>query len=194
MEICMNENSHNEGNQSASAGSESQDSAVEILRADVERWKSLSRQNEKSWNEARTELSRIKEASTTDAEKAVEAAREEARSTALAEVSPRLVEAELRAQAATTGVQLPPTQHLDVKSFLGADGSPNVETIQAFVAGLPQPAKTPLYAQDIGLGPRGEGGYAAGQISRDTLSRMSREEISAARKAGRLDSLMNGNL
>jgi hypothetical protein len=168
---------------------------VEQLQADVERWKALSRQNEKNYNDARTELSQLKEASMTDAEKALEKAREEARNAALSEVGSRLVEAELRVQAATAGVNLPPAEFLNVQRFIGADGSPDSAAIQTFVSSLPQPSKAPDFAQGIGLGRQGDsGGYAAGQLGRDALSRMSPQDIAAARKAGKLDALMRGDL
>lgn len=194
----MDDTTKNEQNpqQQAPAGTEAPKApTLEELQADVERWKALSRQNEKNYNEARTELSQLKEASMTDAEKAIEKAKEEARNAALSEVGSRLVEAELRVQAATAGVALPPAEFLNVKRFIGADGSPDSAAIQTFVSSLPQPSKAPDFAQGIGLGRQGDSGsYAAGQIGRDALSRMSPQEISAARKAGKLDALMRGDL
>ncbi|MGN7135811.1 hypothetical protein [Streptomyces pseudogriseolus] len=179
----------------APAGTEQKPPTLEELQADVERWKALSRQNEKNYNEARTELSKLKEASMTDAEKAIEKAKEEARNAALSEVGSRLVEAELRVQAATAGVTLPPAEFLNVQRFLTADGSPDSAAIQTFVSSLPKPSKAPEFAQGIGLGRQGDSGsYAAGQIGRDALSRMSPSEIMAARKAGKLDALMRGDL
>ncbi|MFB7027176.1 MULTISPECIES: hypothetical protein [unclassified Streptomyces] len=185
-----------ENNQKAPAGTEPQKApTVEELQADVERWKSLSRQNEKNFNDARTELSKLKEASMTDAEKALEKAREEARNAALSEVGSRLVDAELRVQAATAGVTLPPAEFLNVSRFISADGSPDAAAIQSFVSSLPQPSQTPAFAQGIGLGRQGDsGGYAAGQLGRDALSRMSPQEIAVARKKGQLDALMRGDL
>ncbi|MGI5196940.1 hypothetical protein ACQEVY_25435 [Streptomyces sp. CA-288835] len=168
---------------------------VAALQADVERWKALSRQNEKNYNEARTELSSLKEAQMTDAEKAIEAARTEARNAALSEVGSRLVDAELRVQAATAGVTLPPAEYLNTTAFVGADGAVNTDAIKAFVSSLPKPSNSPEFAQGIGLGRQGDSGsYAAGQIGRDALSRMSPQEIAAARKAGKLDALMKGDL
>ncbi|MBT2609879.1 hypothetical protein J7I97_16765 [Streptomyces sp. ISL-87] len=168
---------------------------IESLTADVERWKTLSRQNERNYNDSRTELASLKEASMTDAEKAIEAARAEARNAALSEVGTRLVDAELRVQAATAGVTLPSPEFLNTNAFLGADGAVNTEAITAFVSSLPQPSNTPDFAQGIGLGRQGDtGSYAAGQISRDALSRMSPQDIATARKAGKLDALMRGDL
>ncbi|MEU6704731.1 hypothetical protein [Streptomyces wuyuanensis] len=167
---------------------------VAALQADVEKWKALSRQNEKNWNDARSELAEIQKASMTDAEKAIEQARTEARNAALSEVGTRLVDAELRVQAATAGVTLPSSEYLNLSRFVGADGSPDTEQIKAFVSGLPQPNKAPEFAQGIGLGRQSDPGSQAGQIGRDELSRMSPQEITAARKAGKLDALMRGDL
>ncbi|MGW6597904.1 hypothetical protein [Streptomyces sp. NPDC055036] len=167
---------------------------VASLQADVERWKALSRQNEKNYNEARTELTQLQQASMSDADKAIETAKQEARNAALAEVGTRLVEAELRAQAATSGVTLPGAEFLNLSRFVGSDGSPDSTQIQAFVSSLPKPSTAPAFAQGIGLGRQGDSGYAAGQIGRDALSSMSPSEINDARKSGKLDALMKGDL
>ncbi|MFF5371344.1 hypothetical protein [Streptomyces sp. NPDC013187] len=168
---------------------------AETLQAEVEKWKNLSRTNEKRWNDTSAELQKLKDASMTDAEKAIEKAKEEARNAALSEVGTRLVDAELRVQAATAGVTLPRPEFLNTSAFLGTDGVVNTEAIKAFVESLPKPSNSPEFAQGIGLGRQGDSGsYAAGQIGRDALSRMSPQEISAARKAGKLDALMKGDL
>lgn len=164
------------------------------LQAEVDKWKNLSRQNEKNYNEARTELAGLKQSSMTDAEKAIEAAKTEARNAALSEVGERLVSAELRVQAATAGVTLPGAEFLNLRAFVGTDGSPNADQIKTFVASLPKPSTSPEFAQGIGLGRQSDASYAAGQIGRDALSRMSPAEINAARKAGKLDALMKGDL
>ncbi|MDQ1016687.1 hypothetical protein [Streptomyces afghaniensis] len=192
----MDDTTQSENIQQAPAGTEAPKApTVEELQADVERWKTLSRQNEKNYNEARTELSKLQEASMTDAEKAIEKAKDEARNAALSEVGTRLVDAELRVQAATAGVTLPRPEFLNTSAFLGTDGVVNTEAIKAFVESLPKPSNAPEFAQGIGLGRQGDSGsYAAGQIGRDALSRMSPQEISAARKAGKLDALMKGDL
>ncbi|MFF1636009.1 hypothetical protein [Leifsonia sp. NPDC058248] len=190
----MDDTTQDQTDQQKPAGQEGTPT-VESLMADVERWKTLSRQNEKNYNETRTELASLKEASMSDAEKAIEAARTEARNAALSEVGTRLVDAELRVQAATAGVTLPKPEFLNTSAFLGADGAVNTEAITAFVSSLPQPSNAPEFAQGIGLGRQGDSGsYAAGQIDRDALSRMSPQEIAAARKAGKLDALMRGDL
>jgi hypothetical protein len=91
-------------------------------------------------------------------------------------------------------VTLPPAEFLNTSRFVGADGSPDSAAITAFISSLPQPSKAPDFAQGIGLGRQSENGANAGQLGRDDLSRMSRQEINAARKAGKLDALMRGDI
>jgi len=165
---------------------------LEDLQREVEKWKHLSRQNERNYNEARTELAKLREASMTEAEKALEQAKEQARSAALAEVGTRLVESELRAAAVTAGVQLPPFEFINTAPLVGSDGLPNSEQIKAFVESLPKPATGPEYSQDLGLGRQGSA--LAGQLRRADLANMTPAEIVKARNEGRLDALMRGEI
>src|SRR5690349_21563830 len=101
--------------QSTSTGNEpgqqetlpAQTPSLEDLQAEVDKWKALSRTNEQRWKDASAERDQFKQASMTDAEKALEAARAEGQNSALSEVGTRLAEAELRALAASAGVDLP---------------------------------------------------------------------------------------
>lgn len=107
---------------------------VEELIADRDKWKALSRQNENNYNATRTELQKLKEAQ----QAAVEAAKNEGRTSALGEVAQELVTAELRLQAAMSGAQLPDLQFLDLDRFKGEDAKPNAEAIKAFIESLPK--------------------------------------------------------
>jgi hypothetical protein len=111
---------------------------ISELTAERDKWKNLSRQNEKKWEEASTERDKLKEAQMSDAEKAIEEARQEARKAALSEVGADLVKAELALQAATAGAKVPDAQFLNISQFLGEDGRPNKEAVQAFVDSLPK--------------------------------------------------------
>lgn len=164
---------------------------IESLQADVDKWKALSRTNEKRWNDASSELDTLRQSQMSDAEKAIEAAKAEGRTSALAEVGTRLVEAELRAQAASAGAELPSADFLNLNRFLSSDGSVDTDAVNTFVSSLPKPAGAPAFRQDLGLGR--QGGDAAGQLTRDDLSRMTPSEINKARKDGRLDSLLRGD-
>ncbi|MCZ4119030.1 hypothetical protein [Streptomyces sp. H39-S7] len=163
---------------------------VESLQADVDKWKAMSRTNEKRYEDASAERDALKAAGLSDSDKALEAAKTEARNAAFSEYGSKLAEAELRAKAATEGVTLPDSQFINIGQFLGADGTVNTELIGTFVSSLPQPATTPTYAQGIGLGRQGSG--AVGQLSQTDLSNMSAKEINEARKAGKLDLLLRG--
>lgn len=164
----------------------------EELIAERDKWKNLSRTNEDRWKEASKERDDLKQASMTDAEKAVEQAKQEARNSALAEVGTRLVESELRTAAVTAGVQLPSFEFLNTSQFVGTDGLPNTEQIKRFVESLPKPAAGPEFSQDLGLGRQGS--PVAGQLSRADLANMTPSEIAKARKDGRLDALMRGEI
>ena len=165
---------------------------VEQLQADVERWKALSRTNEKRWNDVSAENAALKAAGMTDAEKAIQAAREEARTAAMAEIGTRLADAELRAQAAAAGATLPPADFLNLAKFVGTDGAVDTALVTKFVESLPKPASGPAFRQDLGLGR--QGGNGVGQLTREDLSQMTPREINEARKAGKLNSLMRGEI
>ncbi|WP_126641625.1 hypothetical protein [Embleya hyalina] len=164
---------------------------LEELQAEVAKWKALSRKNETAFKAASTELDGIRQSAMSDQERAIEAARTEARTAALSEVGNRLVEAELRASAAAVGATLPAAEFLNTAAFLGADGSPDTERISAFVSTLPKSPVEPVYDQSLGLGRQGA---VSGQYTRDDLSRMTRAERIEARKAGKLDALMRGDI
>lgn len=125
------------------------------LVADVDKWKALARQHEKAAKARAKELDDVRTANLSDAEKAIEQARTEGRSTALAEVGSRLAGAELRAQAATAGVDLPDLEFLALGRFLTEAGDVDTDAVTAFVGSLtkaePAPA-APQFAQGLGLG------------------------------------------
>ncbi|MFD8594559.1 hypothetical protein ACFV1L_06120 [Kitasatospora sp. NPDC059646] len=167
--------------------------SVEDLQAQVEKWRNLSRTNEKRWNDTSAELETLRQSQLSDAERAIEAARDEGRRAALAEAGTRLADAELRAQASAAGVTLPSAEFLNMAAFSGPDGAVNSDAIKAFVTGLPAAKSAePEFAQGLGLGR--QGGSGAGQLTRDDLSRMTPREINAARAAGLLDALMLGQI
>ncbi|MFG2228024.1 hypothetical protein [Streptomyces sp. NPDC048644] len=125
---------------------------------EVERWKRMSRENEKRWKQASRELEEIRQAQMTEQEKAIEAARSEARRSTLAEVGTSLAEAEIRAQSAAAGVAVP-TDYLDLTRFVGEDGRANREAVSAFITSLPQPQEQePEFPQLMGTGHHRSGG------------------------------------
>lgn len=186
------ETASTEGNQQPAQTEQQTAPTVEELQAEVDKWKALSRKNETRFKETSAELDQFRQEHMSDAEKAIEAAKAEGRTSALAEVGTRLAEAELRAQAASAGVDLPSADFLNMNRFLGSDGSVDEAAVTAFVSSLPKPAGAPAFRQDIGLGR--QGAPAAGQLTREDLSRMTPSEINAARKEGKFDSLLRGEI
>lgn len=187
----MEENKNTaEANQQPAADDATPDATM--LQAEIDKWKALSRKNEERFKSASQELDGFRQSQMSDTEKAIEAAKVEARNAALSEVGTRLVNAELRAASSAAGVTLPGAEFLNLDSFLDEDGNPSSARIQEFVSSLPTPSSEPTYAQNIGLGRQGS--PAAGQLTREDLSRMSPREINEARKAGKCDSLMRGEI
>ncbi|MFI6052783.1 hypothetical protein ACIBCO_22210 [Streptomyces violascens] len=163
------------------------------LTAEVAKWKALSRKNETAFKAADKQLTDFRQASMTEQERAIEAARAEARTAALSEVGSQLVAAELRAEAASTGATLPAADYLNLARFLGEDGQLDTNAISSFVTSLsPSTPQQPEYDQDAGLGRQGTS--QAGQLTRSDLSRMTASQINAARSKGHLDALMRGEL
>lgn len=190
----MTETNSNENNSTESTGNETPPETQDVasLQAEVDKWKALSRKNEDRFKATSTELEQVRQASLTDAEKALEAAKAEGRNSALAEVGLQIADAELRAKAATAGVELPSAEFLNMSRFVGSDGSVDSAAVAAFVSSLPQPAAGPAFRQDIGLGRQGSPG--ANQLSRADLSNMTPAEINKARQDGRLDALLRGEI
>ncbi|MEV2279186.1 hypothetical protein AB0I72_26755 [Nocardiopsis sp. NPDC049922] len=160
---------------------------------DAAKWKALSRKNENELEKARKEIERLKAAQMTDAEKAMEQAKEEGRKAALSEVGNRLAEAEIKAAAASAGRKVPEgfSDYLNLSAFVGDDGSPNSDAVTSFVNTLPEVNSSPRFPQNTGLGP--QGGSAVPQLTRADMARMSPQEIVKARQDGRFDDLLNGS-
>ncbi|MER5441133.1 hypothetical protein [Streptomyces sp. NPDC002790] len=165
---------------------------VAALHAEVEKWKSLSRKNEDRFKQASTELDGFRQSSLSDHEKALEAARAEARKAVVGEFGTRLAEAELRAHAAKAGVDLPGLEYLNVGSFVTDDGAVNGDAIGQFVSSLPKPVEKPEFAQGLGLGR--QGGTGVPQLTREDMARMSPAQIVTAKKEGKFDALQRGEI
>ncbi|MFE7113931.1 hypothetical protein ACFU99_00680 [Streptomyces sp. NPDC057654] len=144
--------------------------AVDVdLSAEVDKWRSLSRENEKRWKAASKELDQARQAQMTEQEKAIEEAKEQARQAAYSEVGTTLVEAEIRAEAASQGVTAV-TDYLDLSRFLGEDGRPDRDRVAKYISSLsPEPAAEPEFPQL-----RGTGHYNS---SRNVISSMDPTEL-----------------
>jgi hypothetical protein len=133
---------------------------IEELQADVERWKTLSRQNETNYNATRTELEKLKQASMSDAEKALEQAKQDARNATLAEVSQDLIKAALEVQATKKSAKLPDLDFLNLDRFKADDGRPNTEAITSFLDSLPTEGESKQSFPPLGGAGHNKGGTA----------------------------------
>ncbi len=115
---------------------------VEELQAKLEevtkesrKWETRSKEN----LQAKTELEKQRQASMTEAERAIEEAKQSARAEATSEFGKRLATSEIKAAAASDGRDLAGVfDYLDLGRFVTEGGEPDEKAISAFVAGLPK--------------------------------------------------------
>ncbi|MEU1881884.1 hypothetical protein ABZ470_31680 [Streptosporangium sp. NPDC020072] len=145
--------------------------------------------DEKNWKTVSKERDDLQQASMSEAEKAITAAREEGRAEGLTEALHDRVEAALIRKAAKEGREIPDAvmESLNLGKF-ASDGKPDSAAIEAFISSLPA-RQSFAPANDLGIGQRAAG---TGQLSRDDLKSMSPAEIWKAREEGRLDNLLGG--
>jgi hypothetical protein len=157
------------------------------LTAEVEKWKALSRKNEKRAETnaaAAKELEELRKASMTDQERIVEDTRRAVRT----EYAAKLVEAEFRSQLTGKTLDADAILSFNKNDFVDENGDVDSEAIATWVDAH---IKTPEIMPDLGQGVRSKTLTGKSQIrSRDDLRNMTPEEILVARKEGRLDSLM----
>lgn len=141
---------------------ETTETAAPDLTAEVEKWKALSKKNEdraKANADAAKELDKFRQQSMTETEKAVEQARAEARTAALAEAGGKVARAEIRAaaagrlDAAALDVLI---DGLNLAKFLDEDGEVDTEKVAAFVDGIApkEDEEKPAGFPDLGQGAR----------------------------------------
>jgi hypothetical protein len=108
----------------------------------------------------------------TDQEKAVEAAKAEARSEALKTVGVRLVDAEVKAACAGRKVDVAALlEGLDRTKFLTDDGEPDSDAIEKWVDKVAPSKAGPL---DLGQGARGRNGSGGSDMNALIRERMRR--------------------
>lgn len=129
-------------------------------KAEAEKWKSLSRKNEekaKANNAQLKELEEFKKAQMSEQDKALEAAKAEARKGAITEMGAKLVAAEVRVAAAgrldaeKLSVLL---DGLNLGKFLTDAGDPDTEAITSWVDSI-VPKSDPTFP-DLGQGKTGQ--------------------------------------
>jgi len=166
-------------------------SETDALKAEVDKWKSLSRKNEqqaKSNGQAVKELDEIRKSQLTDTEKLIEQTREETSQAVRKEFAVKLVDAEFKSLLGGRSLDGSSLLDFDKSSFIQGDGNIDSEAIQSWVEAHSTKAEQTI--PDLGQGARGQNPSKSQIRSRDELKNMSPAEIMAATKDGRLDSLM----
>lgn len=166
-------------------------SEMEQLKAEVDKWKSLSRKNEqqaKSNMAAAKELEDIKKSQLSETEKLVEQTKEETALSVRREFATKLVDAELKSALQGRLLEAGALLSFDKSSFIQDDGNIDSDAIQSWVEAHSKQSEIP--APDLGQGSRGKNPSKAQIRSRDELANMSPAEILQARNEGRLDTLM----
>lgn len=169
----------------------SEESEMETLKSEVDKWKSLSRKNEqqaKSNSQAAKELDEIRKSQLTDTEKLIEQTREETSQVIRKEFAVKLVDAELKSQLNGRSLNGSALLDFDKSSFIQADGNIDSVAIQSWVEAHSKTAEALI--PDLGQGARGQNPSKSQIRNRDELKNMSTAEIMEATKDGRLDSLM----
>lgn len=167
------------------------ESEMEKLKAELDKWKSMSRKNEqnaKANAQAAKELDEIKKSQLTDQEKLIEQTREETAKAIRTEYATKLVDAELKAQLNGRVLDGGAILSFDKSSFVTDDGNIDSEAIQAWVEANSKTTEIPV--PDLGQGNRGKNPSKAQIRSREELENMTPAEILQARNEGRLDALM----
>jgi hypothetical protein len=163
-------------------------------KAEAEKWKHWARTHEANWKKASEDLNTLNKANMTDAERALDEAREQGRQEVRTSNLTERAQLKLETAAARAGVDLTPVSALlDTSKFI-ANGDVNEAAINEFVTGYAsgQP-KAPKFAQNLGIGPQSSS-RSPGQLTRDEFARLSPRERVQARKDGRADALMRGEL
>lgn len=174
---------------------EVEETATVDLNSEVEKWKTLSRKNEaqaKANAQAAKELEELKKASLTDQERLIESTRTETAQAIRKEFAGKLAEAELKSALNGKVLEGNAILSFDKSTFIDENGDVDSAAIQAWVEAHAKSAE--ITFPDLGQGIRSKTISGKSPIrSRDELLSMSNEEILAARKDGRLDSLMGKN-
>lgn len=151
-------------------------------------WKAMSRKWEKLAKEnskASEELEKLKAKSMTEQEKAVAEAKAAGLSEAAKTYGSRLATAELKAAAASKGVDLSSISDLiDASRFVGEDGEVDTTVIGKAVEKLAKSLGAKRNGADF------DGGNGAGRITREQLASMTPSEIAKAQRDGKLSHLM----
>ena len=166
-------------------------SEMDTLKAEVDKWKSLSRKNEqqaKANIAAAKELETIRQSQLTETEKLIEQTKTETALSVRREFANKLVDAELKSALQGKLMDADSLLSFEKSSFILDDGNIDSEAIQSWVEAHSKTTET--LAPDLGQGSRGNNPSKSQIRSRDELTNMSPADILQARNEGRLDALM----
>lgn len=166
-------------------------SEMDTLKAEVDKWKSLSRKNEqqaKANSLAAKELDEIRKSQQTDTERLIEQTKTETALSVRKEFAVKLVDAELKSQLNGRVLDGGSVLQFDKSSFIDDEGNIDSEAIQSWVEAHSKTTDVP--APNLGQGVRGENPSKSQIRSREELTNMSPADILQARNDGRLDVLM----
>lgn len=146
--------------------------------------KELKREHTK----ASKELDDVRKSQLSDQERLLEEAKDETRRAVRLEFAEKLVDAELKSALKGRTLMGDAVLEFSKKSFVDESGDIDSDAITTWVDAHSIQADSPN--PDLGQGARGNKGSLAQVRSRDELATMTPDEVLAARKDGRLDSLM----
>ena len=166
-------------------------SETDTLKAEVDKWKSLSRKNEqqaKANMAASKELETIRQSQLSETERLIEQTKTETALSVRKEFATKLVDAELKSALQGKLMGAESLLSFEKSSFVLDDGNIDSEAIQSWVEAHSK--STDIPAPDLGQGSRGKNPGKSQIRSRDELTNMTPAEILSARNEGRLDTLM----
>lgn len=164
--------------------------AAAALKAEVDKWKHLAQEHEKRAkgnSAAAKELEELRKSQMTEQEKAVAEAKASARSEALAELSAKLVGAEIR--AALTGIVPDPAaiiEDLNLSRYVTESGDVDAKQVEALKAKYAALANAKPQTPKVPSGPRSDGKSGEVYTSREQLKNLAPEMVMAAHREGRI--------
>ena len=159
------------------------------LENKVNKYKSLARKEEAEKKKNWEQLQELQKAQMSETEKALLEAEERGRAAAMAEFDAQLKQTKLEAAAAKAGVPEEVLGLLDPSKVFTEEGEPNLDLLASLSGNKRKFEKS---AADLKIG--AQSNRNAGQLTREDLKRMTPQQIMEARKEGRLDALMKGQL
>lgn len=149
------------------------------LQAEIDKWKNLSRKHEeksKANAKAQQELERLRQESMTEQERAVEAAKVQARSEVLAELGSARVGDAFRVAAAGRNIDIDTLlEGVNLAGFMDEAGNPDTVKVGDWVeriAPKPEPSTTPS-VPDLGQGTRPTPpGLNSSQLQKDLMAKL----------------------